>query len=52
MSMMQEMEPFLPPGWEISIYGDSFVCPCGDEIELDGECPEGCISPMLQMGMI
>jgi hypothetical protein len=38
--------------WEIGYYGDSFICPCGDEIELDGECPQGCISPMMSLGMI
>jgi hypothetical protein len=38
--------------WEVGAFGDSFVCPCGDEIELDGECPEGCVSPMVSMGFI
>ena len=38
--------------WEVSAYGDSFICPCGDEIELDGECAEGHVSPMREMGLI
>jgi hypothetical protein len=38
--------------WEVGYYGDSFICPCGDEIELDGKCPQGCISPMMSLGMI
>lgn len=42
----------LPQGWSVSIYGDSFICPCGTEIELDGRCPEDHVSPMLAAGMI
>jgi hypothetical protein len=39
------------PDWE---YVDSsvIVCPCGDEIEHDGRCPQGCVSPLLQLGFI
>lgn len=39
--------PTLPRGWEWGDYGDSLICPHGNEIELDGECPEGCESPIL-----
>jgi len=36
-------------GWETDGYGDSscLVCPHGHVIEQDGECPDGCISPLL-----
>jgi len=40
------------PGWEAGSYDDTFVCPHGTEIEADGECPDGCVSPLRQMGMI
>lgn len=38
--------------------GDTFIifpdlmevlCPCGDRIEIDGECPQGCISPAMDL---
>jgi hypothetical protein len=38
--------------WEVGYYGDTVICPCGNEIELDGRCPEGCVSPLRSMGMI
>lgn len=38
--------------WEPGDYGDSVVCPCGEEIELDGECSECGPSPLLAMGVI
>lgn len=38
--------------WEVGIYGDTLICPCGNEIELDGKCPEGCVSIMRQLGCI
>jgi hypothetical protein len=28
---------------------DRVVCPCGDSIELDGECPEGHVSPAMDL---
>lgn len=31
---------------------DVLECPCGFTIEHDGRCPNGCVSPLLQMGMI
>lgn len=27
-------------------------CPCGYNIEWDGRCPDGCVSPMLTLGLI
>lgn len=41
----------LPPGWEFTDLGD-LVCPCGDQIELDGECGEEHVSPLRQAGLI
>jgi hypothetical protein len=39
------------PGWEAQ---DSsvIVCPCGHQIELDGTCPNGHASPLLELGFI
>lgn len=38
--------------WEVGGYGDTLICPCGNEIELDGKCPEGCVSIVRQFGFI
>jgi hypothetical protein len=38
-------------GWEAD-GDDILVCPCGNRIELDGHCPEGCKSPLLTRGFI
>lgn len=40
----------LPAGWDSM--DDELICPCGDTIELDGKCPQGCVSPLKGMGMI
>jgi hypothetical protein len=37
-------------GWEGDM--DVLVCPCGYTIELDGRCPDGCVSPLRAAGMI
>lgn len=44
----------LPKGWSTDGYGSSanFICPCGDMIEQDGECPEGHMSPLVRLGLI
>jgi hypothetical protein len=39
------------PDWEV-LNDAVLICPCGNEIEYDGHCPEGCVSPLLAMGMI
>lgn len=36
--------------WEAD--DDLLVCPHGSTIELDGSCPEGCVSPLREEGMI
>ena len=52
------MEEFLKArgldklGWEAGYYGDTFICPCGDEIEVDGGCEQGCVSPLVSMGLL
>lgn len=44
----------LPEGWEL--LGDdldgSLVCPHGAEIEFDGTCSRGCVSPLRTAGLI
>jgi len=39
-------------GWRVHEYGDMFICPCGYNIEMDGECPIGHKSPLLTNGLI
>lgn len=50
--LMEVLSTF--PGWETDGFGfDScLICPCGDVIEQDGICPQGCVSPLREMGMI
>lgn len=31
---------------------DALTCPCGYTIELDGRCPDGCVSPLISLGVI
>lgn len=31
---------------------ETLICPHGWTIEHDGRCPDGCISPLRQLGMI
>lgn len=42
---------YVDEGWTTDGI-DMLICPCGNRVEDDGECPEGCVSPMLQEGMI
>ena len=48
------IEDILPEGWETDGFGlDSLlICPHGNAIEQDGRCPEGCVSPLVEMGLI
>lgn len=49
------MEELLPDGWEYEAgYGTDglLVCPHGHSIEQDGECPDGCVSPLREIGLI
>lgn len=47
-------EELLPEGWETDGMGiDSMlVCPHGHTIEQDGRCPDGCVSPLREQGLI
>ena len=47
-----ELQALLPEGWEAHPFGDMVTCPHGYEIELDGQCPDGCVSPLREMGLI
>jgi len=31
---------------------DLLICPHGSTIELDGRCPDGCVSPLISAGLI
>lgn len=48
MSMIDAeiLTEILPDGWEAGAFGDTLICPCGDEIEMDGTCPQGHQSPL------
>jgi hypothetical protein len=42
-------------GWALADETDPFVgliCPHGHAVELDGSCPEGCVSPIRDAGLI
>ena len=54
MSANDVLSQLLPEDWEHDGFGfdSNLICPCGDVIELDGECPQGCVSPLLEQGMI
>lgn len=45
------IEDLLPEGWETDGMGlDSLLtCPHGHEIEQDGRCPKGCVSPLARL---
>lgn len=54
--MLDEIRAMLPDGWEIHD-PDMFLeflleCPCGNVIEQDGTCQEGCESPLRAAGLI
>lgn len=48
---MNDVDGLLPLGWS---YNDdtALECPCGHVIEPDGECPDGCVSPLVEAGLI
>lgn len=54
MNADEMLMEILPDGWETDGYGLSscLICPHGETIEQDGECPEGCVSPLREMGLI
>lgn len=57
MTFAEQLEEII--GRYNNKYGDewdvddgSLVCPDGHVIELDGECPDGLVSPLLELGLI
>jgi len=52
--MLEELIAELYPDWETDGFGDSsnLICPHGNMVEQDGTAPDGCVSPLIQMGMI
>lgn len=54
MDTNEMLNEILPEGWEHDGFGlDSILyCPHGDAIEMDGSCPQGCVSPLITYGMI
>jgi hypothetical protein len=48
------IQSILPEGWDTDGFGADclLICPCGDLVEQDGECPEGHVSPLRTMGLI
>ena len=45
----------LDAGWEVEPgmgMDAMLICPCGDTIEQDGRCPQGCVSPLRSAGLI
>lgn len=54
--LAEHLDEILPWGWHhnADTYGLSFnlVCPHGHPIEQDGECPDGCVSPLVEAGIL
>lgn len=48
--MDEYLAEILPDDWEVD--DGLLVCPHGNTIEMDGRCPEGCVSPLMGMGLI
>lgn len=40
----------LPSGWDVD--NELLICPHDHVIELDGNCPDGCVSPLRSQGLI
>ena len=55
-ALVEMLDGLLPPDWEHNAgrYGTCFTltCPHGHEVEQDGECPDGCQSPMRELGFV
>ena len=56
MDVSEIIDSILPKGWthNADTFGEDFtlVCPCGIEIEQDGTCPNGHVSPLREQGLI
>jgi hypothetical protein len=53
---IEMLEDTLPGSWTIydPQMGSSclLLCPHGFTVEQDGRCPEGCVSPLVDLGII
>lgn len=53
---VEMMEELLPEGWSLhdpDMAPDCLLeCPHGHVIEQDGRCPDGCVSPLIGLGLI
>lgn len=54
MDMDELLEEIGAAGWSSDGMGVDalLICPCGDTIEQDGRCPQGCVSPLRTAGLI
>jgi hypothetical protein len=54
--ILAQLLTLLPDGWTIDaeVYGLDFllICPHGFTIEQDGQCHQGCVSPLRELGLI
>jgi hypothetical protein len=46
--MLEAVQLLLPEGWTIEDE-DEIICPHGYHIVLNGICPEGCESPIMEL---
>lgn len=51
-NMVMIPKEVLPDGWHEEPHINGLICPCGSSIELDGECPNGHVSPLVKKGLI
>lgn len=54
MNIQQFLDMFGYDDWATDGMGMSsiLICPCGNRIEQDGECPNGHVSPLREEGFI
>lgn len=48
---LEFLESYGYDEWDTDGMG-MLICPCGERVEDDGECSNGCRSPLLDAGMI
>lgn len=55
-NFVQMIQQMLPADWEVydPQMGSSCLlqCPHGNVVEQDGICPEGCVSPLITLGIL
>lgn len=54
ISIEEILDEYGYHGWSTDDFGidSNLICPCGYTIEQDGTCPDGCVSPLREMGLI